>query len=138
MAKSAFADGSKKPTEKDIEEKLSRMMAVWKNTKDFISQNYPDISEEWLFYKNYGWTLRVKSKKRTILYFTPCPDSFIAGLVYGNKATEAAMNSDLSKEIREIIQSARVYAEGRSFRVEVKSANAFEFLKDLIVIKMNN
>ena len=138
MAKSAFVDDSKKPTEKDIEEKLSGMMAVWKDTKDFISMNYPDISEEWLFGKNYGWTLRVKSKKRTILYFTPCQDYFMVGLVYGNKATETAMNSDLQQDIKELIKSARVYAEGRAFRVEVKSVDALEDLKNLIVIKMDN
>jgi hypothetical protein len=139
MTLSIFDDKSKKPNEKDLEDKLSKTIVVWRNIKDYVYQNYPLITEEWKYSgKKYGWSMRLKSKERTILYFIPCENYFKVAFVYGNEATEAALNSDLSQEIKSLIQSARVYAEGRGFRIDVKNIDIVEDIKNLIAIKMNN
>lgn len=139
MALSIFDDKSKRPNEKDLEDKLSNTMVIWRNIKDYIYQNYPQITEEWKYSgKKYGWGLRVKSKERTILYFIPCESYFKVGFVYGNEATEAALNSNLSQEIKSLIESARVYAEGRGFRIDVKNTHIVEDIKNLIETKMSN
>jgi len=139
MALSIFTDKSEKPNEKNLADKLSETINVWKRIRDYFHQNYPKITEEWRFSgEKYGWSMRVKSNKRTILYCTPCENYFKGAFVYGNKATEAALSSNLSEEIKRLIQSAKVYAEGRGFRIDINNIDSFENIKSLILIKMNN
>jgi len=139
MASSIFGDKSKKPTEKDLAQKLPGTKAVWKGINDHISRNYPQVTEEWKHYgKKYGWSFQIKSKKRTVLYLIPCEGYFRATFVYGNKATKAALKSDLPEEIKSLIQSAKVYVEGRGFSIDVNGIDALEDIKTLISIKMSN
>ena len=88
--------------------------------------------------KNYGWGFRLKDRKRAILYLTPCDDCFKASLVFGEKATKEALAGDISDGIKKIIESARVYAEGRGFRVEVTGPEIVADIKKLILIKLAN
>ena len=95
--------------------------------------------EEWKHSgKNYGWGFRLKDKKRAIIYLTPVDRSFLFSIVFGEKATQEALQSTISEELKEIISTARVYAEGRGIRVEVKSANIISDLQQLILIKLKN
>jgi len=51
----------------------------------------------------------------------PCKGFFIVLFVFGKKATVAAEQSSLPKNILDAIRDAKPYVEGRSFRVEVKN-----------------
>ncbi len=136
MALSIFEDPDHQPDEQDLEKALSERIAVWNKLHEHLEETYPQIAETWSFTKNWGWNARIKSKKRTVLYLTPREEHFIVGFVYGGKATDAALNSGLPENIKEIIRSAKVYAEGRGFRVEVLDAKMFEILVLLVQIKM--
>jgi hypothetical protein len=87
---------------------------------------------------NWAWSLRLKQKKRTVLYMTPCNGHFLVGFVLGEKAVTAAREGGLPDHTLEVIDEAKKYAEGRAVRIEVRRKNDFEIAKRLAAIKMAN
>jgi hypothetical protein len=60
----------------------------------------------------------------------------MVAFVFGEKAANEALGSNISDSIKNEISSARVYAEGRGFRIEVKDDSMLEDIKKLIEIKL--
>lgn len=73
-----------------------------------------------LFGEKYGWNFRIKDKKRAIIYFLPRDNYFKVAFVFGQKATDTIMESDVSPGIRNDLEKATKYAEGRGIRIDVK------------------
>ena len=139
MALSAFDDKSKQPRSSDLRKTLSRTSAHWYNLISYIAAEYPPLDETWSFSgANWGWSLRLKQKKRTVLYMTPCKGYFLVGFALGEKAVEAAHGSALSHSILAVIDGAKKYAEGRAVRIEIRNKQDLENVKELSLIKMAN
>ena len=139
MALSIFDDKSMIPGNDDLSRVLGDKYELWTDIKEFVCKKFPDVSEEWNYSgKNYGWGFRLKDKKRVIVYMIPCSGFFKAGLVYGENATREALNSTISKEIKTIIENAKVYGEGRGFRIDVANNDILVNIKKLITIKLKN
>lgn len=130
MDTSIFTNKDKVPSETDLRKALGNNYENWCSVKDFVFKNCPVAFDEWNFSK-FGWNYRIKDKKRAIVYMMPCDKYFKASFALGEKATKEIMNSNISSAIKEIISSAKVYAEGRGVRIEVKNSNV---LKDVLVI----
>ena len=100
MALSAFDDESKKPGASDLERTLGRTSAHWDSLITHIAAKYAPLDETWNFSgANWGWSLRLKQKKRTVLYMTSCKGHFLVGFTLGEKAVKAAHDSTLPDEI---------------------------------------
>lgn len=139
MALSILDDKSKKPDDNTLAEVLGRTKRLWDDLINHIVQEYEPVTQEWNFDgEKYGWSIRLKRKKRTILYLIPCRRYFLCAFVFGGKATEAARQGDLSSDVMKTINEAPVYGEGRGFRLEVKKKLDVEAMKKLAVIKMAN
>ncbi|HOY31577.1 MAG TPA: DUF3788 family protein [Bacteroidales bacterium] len=137
MALSIFEDKFVKPTEKMLTEALQDNILWWKEIKDFVIQQYPLAIEEWKHSgNNYGWGFRLKDKKRAIVYLTPADKYFLFSIVFGEKASQDALQSDISEEIKQMIRDARVYAEGRGIQIRVNSDILWDDIKKLILIKL--
>jgi hypothetical protein len=139
MALSAFDDKSKKPRASDLKRMLSRTSTHWDNLTTHIASEYPPLDETWSFSgANWGWSLRLKQKKRTVLYMTPCRGYFLVGFVLGEKAVKSAHGSTLPDAILTVIDGAKKYAEGRAVRIEIRNKKDLENAKVLSSIKMAN
>lgn len=139
MALSAFDDKSKKPGAGNLKRMLGRTSAHWDNLKNHIAAEYAPLDETWNFAgANWGWSLRLKQKKRTVLYMTPCKGHFLVGFVLGEKAVRAALDSGLPDSILKAIDEAKKYAEGRGVRIEIRNKKNLEITKKLAAIKMAN
>jgi hypothetical protein len=139
MALSAFDDKSKKPGNKDLERTLGRTNTHWVNLMTHIKAEYAPLTAKWNFAgANWGWSLQLKQKKRTILYLTPGQGYFMVGFVLGEKAVKAAHDSTLPESILAEIDGARKYAEGRAIRLEVRNKKSLDHIKTLAAIKMAN
>ena len=137
MPSSIFTDKTKKPAQNDLKKALGNSFALWNEIKDYTFKSYPDASEEWAYPgKSFGWNYRIRDKKRVLVYFMPFDKSFKVSLVFGEKATHEALASGISKEIKDIISSAKVYAEGRGFRIDVTDKKIVKDIKKLIDIKL--
>ena len=138
MDTSIFPDKNYKPDSQMLGEALGDLMVVWEQLSSYVKQVYPAAIEEWNFPgAKYGWSFRLKDKKRAILYLLPRDKYFMAAFVYGEKAAAAALGSDISPEIKHIISSAKVYAEGRGFLIEVRNDKIIDDIKKLIDIKIS-
>ena len=139
MALSAFEDKSVKPSKRSLKTTLGRTSAHWDDLIAHISSEYPPLDETWNFAgAAWGWSLRLKQKKRTVLYMTPCRGHFIVGFALGEKVVKAARSSGLPKSVLSVIAEAKKYAEGRAVRLEIRTKKDLESVKRLAAIKMAN
>lgn len=58
--------------------------------------------------------------------------------VFGPKATGKVMASNVSESIKTELKNAKVYAEGRGIRIDVKNSKILKDIKTLIQIKAAN
>ena len=139
MESSIFMDKQPVPVEDDVKQALGHMYKFWEELKKYTLGKYPGGIEEWFYAgKKYGWGFRIKDKKRAIIYLGPRDKYFLASLVFGGKATDQALRSNIPAEIKSIIESAPVYAEGRGVRFEVRDGKYINDIKTLIDIKLAN
>jgi hypothetical protein len=116
---------------------LGDIFDVWMKMREYASSVYPKATEEWNFPgRNYGWSFRIKDKKRAIIYMLPRDKYFLVEFVFGVKATNEALTSEIPHDIKTIIESAKVYAEGRGFRIEVRNESIMAEIKKLIDLKL--
>ena len=132
-------DKSQVPNDEELKKALGTSFDLWKSIRDYTLKNYPKAQEEWNFPgAKYGWSFRIKDKKRAIVYLLPGDKTFRVAFVYGEKATNQALSSNLSKEIKDVIETATVYAEGRGFRIEITDKKIIKDIEMLIDIKLAN
>lgn len=137
MEHSIFMDKSNLPSDEDLREALGSSYKLWMDIRDAVYQKYPGGTEEWNFPgKKYGWSFRIKDKKRAIIYFLPRQEMFLVAFVFGNKAYEAILKSEVSEEIKKELTDARVYAEGRGIRIPVPDSSALEDIYNLVDFKL--
>ena len=136
---SIFQDKAIVPTDKDLAGKLGLTFDLWIQLKDFVFEKYPKAIAEWYYPGiKYGWNFRIKDKKRAIIYFLPRDNYFKVAFVFGQKATDFILGSDISTEIKNDLEQATKYAEGRGIRIEIKDNQILADIKKLIVIKLVN
>lgn len=139
MPSSVFTDRSQRPGPVDLQNALGKTFGLWGEIAEYVFKKYPDAVDEWAFPgKSFGWNYRIKDSKRVIIYMMPGEKLFRVSIVFGSKATENAMISKISKDIKDLISSAKVNAEGRGFRIDVKNKKTVKDIKRLVDIKLLN
>ena len=136
--KSIFTDKELVPDEEILKTTLGMTYKFWQTLVNYVHSIYPKTIEEWSFSKSGGWNFRMKDKKRTIIYLLPRESFFKVALVFGQKATDEVLKSKIATDIKTELESARVYAEGRGIRIEVKDEKIENDIKELINIKIKN
>ena len=139
MEHSIFMDKSQLPTDVELRRVLGDKYELWMEIRERVIHLYPEGKEEWNFPgKNYGWSFRIKDKKRAIIYLLPRDGAFMAAFVFGGRAMEAILDSEVSEQIKSDLKAAKVYAEGRGIRIPVPDRAALEDIYRLIIIKLAN
>jgi hypothetical protein len=132
-----FPDKDKMPGEAEVKKVLGKTYLVWQKVCNLVYAKVPGALSEWNFPGvKYGWSFRVKSKKRVIIYFLPRPGFFRVAFVFDNRAYNEIMRSSVSEEIKNSLTSAKVYAEGRGIRIDVTSENVLPDIVQLLDIKL--
>lgn len=139
MALSAFADKAKQPDEAALREVLGRSSVHWQAIVDALARDYPPLDLAWQHGgAKWGWTLRLRQKKRTIVYLTPGQSHFVAGFAVGEKAAQAARRAGLSPALLRAVATAPRYAEGRAVRLDVRNRQDRADVLGLAAVKMAN
>lgn len=134
---SIFPDKLVKPEQKDLMTALGTSYELWTQIEKFVMEQYPAGLAEWNYPgKKYGWSYRIKDKKRAIIYFLPREKYFKVGFVFGQKATDEIMDSTISSDIKTELEQATKYAEGRGIRIDVNNSSKLHDIKQLIEIKL--
>ena len=137
--RSIFPNKENPPTEKDLSAGIGASLSNWKLIQKEVRNRYPEPKEEWNFAgKKFGWSFRMKDKKRAILYFLPRDQHFKVAFVFGQKATDEIMQSNISESIKKELKCAQAFAEGRGIRIDVKNEDIIADILQLIDIKLKH
>jgi hypothetical protein len=134
----AFIGKTARPTDAEVAAALGVTAALWKQLVDWMAEQGAGESEWNSSGAKYGWALRLKVKKRNIVYLGPCDGCFRVSFILGDKAMAAARKSDLAKSTLKVLDDAPRYAEGTGVRLMVKAAKDLAAIKKLALIKMAN
>jgi len=134
---SIFTDKAIEPTQQDLQENLASTYALWQRICDVVMSQYPAGLAQWNYPgKKYGWSFRIKDKKRAIIYLLPRDGYFKVAFVFGQKATDAILESDVSDAIKTELAQARKYAEGRGINFDVRSEVVLGDVERLVAFKL--
>ena len=135
----AFVGRKEKPSSQDLTIALGPAAEIWDRVITGLANNYGVADQEWLSYSpKYGWSLKLKLKKRTILYLGPCAGCFRVSFVLGDRAVAAARESKLSASVLKSLQEAPRYAEGTGLRLVVRCTRDIPSVMKLAAIKLAN
>lgn len=139
MALSAFDDKKKRPTEADLRTTLGRAWPAWAKLHSGLHERIGPIDDVWGFTSSStGWGLRLRHKDRVVVYMTPQKSQFLVSFVLGEKAVAASQAIRLPSALRDAIDAAPRYAEGRGVRVVVKGVKDIAGLVAVAEIKRSN
>jgi hypothetical protein len=137
MESSVFMDKSVMPTDEDLQDVVRDAYPLWTEIRNQVYEQYPTAIEEWNFPgKKYGWSFRIKDKKRAIVYLLPREGYFKVAFVFGGRAADDILTSDIADSIKIELRNARVYAEGRGIRIDVREKQILGDIMKLIQIKL--
>lgn len=137
MALSALEDRAVEPTAVELERVLGSAQAVWNELITRMESSYGPLSAGWSFAgAKYGWSCRLRRKKRTILYLIPQKGSLLVGVVLGDRALSLLRRDDLSPATLNVIDEAPRYGEGTGFRLPVESASDCADVEIVVEAKM--
>lgn len=135
---SIFLDKNTEPTEENLKTGIGSSYTIWKEIEAFLNEAYPDVQSKWHFSSaKLGWSFRMSDPKRVLVYLLPRDQFFKVAMVFGQKATDILLESDVSETIKTELNAAKVYAEGRGIRIDCKDRWILEDIKKLILIKLN-
>ena len=134
----AFIGKTALPTAKEVVTALGPTAALWNQLVDWFAEQGVTV-QEWNSYSpKAGWALRLKVKKRNIIYLSPCAGCFRVAFIFGDKTVAAARQADLSKSTLKLLDEAPRYPEGTGLRLTVKSAKDLAAIRKLALIKLAN
>jgi hypothetical protein len=139
MTLSLFDDKSKQPTEQMLAKAIGKQYQLWKDIVEYVVEKYPKAVKEWKYPGvKYGWSFRLKDKKRNIIYMGPREDHIMVAFVFGDKGVDTVQKSSLPQSIKNELQNAKKYVEGRGIRLEVRTTADVTNIKTLVDIKLTN
>ncbi|MGD0551270.1 MAG: DUF3788 domain-containing protein [Sedimentisphaerales bacterium] len=139
MAMSLFDDKSKQPTKQMLAKTLGKQYQLWTDIAEYVVEKYPRATEEWKYPGvKYGWSFRLKDKKRNIIYMGPRENHIIVAFIFGEKGVDDVQNSSLSQSIKDELRNAKKYVEGRGIRLQVRNKTDVANIKILVDIKLAN
>ena len=138
-APNAFIGQTTPPTDEDLRRALGPAKPVWDRLVASLTSEVGVNKQEWKSYSaKMGWSLRLLRGKRTIVWISPLAGSFQVFFILGDKAMQAARESDLPSAILKLLDEAPTYPEGTGVRLDVRRADEFPNVLRLAAIKLSN
>lgn len=134
----AFIGKIAMPSGEEVSAALGKTTDLWNQLIGWLAEQGVTIQEWKSVSLKYGWGLRIKLKKRTIVYLGPCNRCFRVSFVLGDRAIAAARKSDLPKPALKLLDEAPRYAEGTGLRLLVKTPKDLAAIRKLALIKLAN
>ena len=139
MHPNAFIGKTAVPAADELTAVLGPARAVWDQLIARLATDCNMAVGEWNSYSpKAGWALRLKVKKRNILYLAPCPGGFRVTFVLGDRAVEAARHSTLPRRVVKFVEEGTRYPEGTAVRMEVTGAKDIPAILKLAAIKLRH
>jgi hypothetical protein len=138
MSASVFGDKKVQPAEADLKAALGDRFPIWNGIPAIVERLAGEAVCEWKYYSSKsGWSTIVRVKNRTIVHLSPLPDVVAAGFLFGENATNAALNSDIPESVKNDLRAVP-YLEGRGIRFRVGTEADLATVEKLVRIKLDN
>jgi hypothetical protein len=135
----AFVGKKEKPTATELTTALGKAAPAWEELTARLSAELGVTDQEWKSYSpKYGWSAKLKLKKRPILHLSPCAGCFWALFILGDRAVKAAGENRLSATLSKALDEAPRYPEGTGVRFLVKTPRQIPSILKLAQIKLAN
>lgn len=135
----AFIGKPEEPSEAEVTAALGPSAHLWSELVGWMANEVGADIREWRCYSpKAGWALRLKAKKRTIVWLGPCQGSFRVVFILGDKAVQAARQSHLPREVADQLDEALRYPEGTGLRLMVNRPSDLPAVRKLAQIKVAN
>lgn len=135
----AFIGKQEKPTSKELSDALAAVSPIWDELVTDLMTGLGLTEQEWSCYSpKYGWHLRLKLKKRNIVYLSPCAGRFRVSFVLGDRAVAEARKSRLTASVFKLLDDAKRYPEGTALYLTVRNARDIPSIRKLAQIKVAN
>lgn len=133
---SVFLDRAAPPSEEALASALGTAAPRWNRLRQDVEKEWGPLDAGWSFGgKAYGWSLRLRNGKRTLLHLIPGKGGFTAALALGEAAFRAAGEAGLPAKVLGLLAEAKKYPEGRAVRMEVGSAGDAAAVRRLVALK---
>lgn len=137
--KSSFMDRGSEPSAKELMVTLGDTFEIWSDLVKYSCKLYPKALQKWHFSGDkFGWSFRISDQKRVLVYLLPRDAFFKVAFVFGQKATDEILKSHISENIKQEIRNAKVHAEGRGIRIDVRDKSIIGDIKELVRIKIQS
>jgi hypothetical protein len=137
MHPNAFIGKTEKPAEEELAAALGPAQAAWDQLIARLAADCNITVAEWNSYSpKYGWSLRLKVKKRNIVYLVPHLGGFSVAFIFGDRAMEAARQAKLPRKVAGILAEGKKYPEGTGFRMDVAGARDIPAIVKLAAVKL--
>ncbi len=138
MGVGLFTDKGHQPTDAQVLEAISPKLSLWHALVHFVREQYP-VQEDfkYLYGKNYGWALRFRVKGKLLVSLYPTQGGFTAQVNLSSDAVEEAQRIKVSKNVRQAIERAHPYPEGRWLFIPVESENDVRDIQRLLALRVD-
>jgi len=133
----AFIGKTKQPTSDEVDLALGKAAPIGHSYLTWLAEEGVKEQEWTSVSAKYGWGLRMKLKKRTIVYLGPAHNCMTVSFVLGDRAVAAAKSSELASPILKVIEDSPKYAEGTGVRLIVKKPKDLAPIKLLTRVKLD-
>jgi hypothetical protein len=104
------------PTERVLKTILGRTYPAYTRILELTET----FAREWKYYgKKYGWTLKIGSKAKALLYLTPQDGSFRVGFAVRDNERMALLAESLPADTKEELLTSKKVMEGFPLRINV-------------------
>jgi len=137
MSIGCFSDKKHRPAEDEITQALGGWQSAWQSLVQYLRQEFAD-HEEWKFMygKRYGWALHMRARRQMVANLYPTGSGFTVQVNLSEPAVQAALQTDLDPFVRQVIESAHPYPEGRWIWIPVESERGLSDIRDLLARRM--
>jgi Protein of unknown function (DUF3788) len=134
----AFVGKKEQPLPEEVAAALGPTTPLWIELIDWMATVAGVSTQEWsgIYAHKYGWNLKLKVKKRTIVYMGPCKGYFKVSFVLSDRAMVQAKGTEFSKKVQQALAEAPRYPEGYGLRVAVMKVADLAPVRKLAEIKL--
>jgi hypothetical protein len=137
MSVGHFTDKKHQPSPDDIVIAIGEGLPDWENFSAFLRTTYT-IQETWKFMygKKYGWALHFERDRKMLVNLYPTLGGFTVQINLPETTVLAALALDLPPHIREAIETAFPFPEGRWIFIPCLEPSDLPKLKKLVELRV--
>lgn len=135
MAVGTFVEKQRQPTMREIFGSIGSKKELWDSLERFVAENYRTKRDFAFYGKNYGWAVRFRKAGKALLSMYPGEGSFSVQIVLGQTPAEKASSLKLGRNVRNVLEKAHEFPEGRWLFIKVTSKQDVRDVQQLLLLK---